>query len=111
LELTHIDDKALYDLIEKTNLADKLESDPAWMMLREAGDRIVERAVTEFALRTNPNDIDRIIELQVIIKKYKYGLFDEIRILKQESDTAFSELQERGTFGEFMDSVKSKVGL
>ena len=111
MELTNIDDKALYDLIEKSNLAEKLETDPAWKMLREAGDRIVERAVNEFATKTNPNDTERIVELQVIIKKYKYGLFDEIRILKQESDTAFRELQERGTFGDFIDSVRSKVGL
>lgn len=111
MSLTNIDDKELYDLIEKSNLAEKLESDPAWKMLREAGDRIVERAVTEFALKTNPNDTERIIELQVIIKKYKYGLFDEIRILKQESDVAFHELRDRGMFGEFFDSVKSKVGL
>ena len=110
-ELSNIDDKELYDLIEKASLAEKLENDPAWKMLREAANRIVDRATTEFALRTNPNDTEAIINLQVIIKKYKYGLFDEVSILKAESDQAFSEAQDRGVIGDFFASVKAKVGL
>jgi hypothetical protein len=109
--LQHIDDKALYDLIEKASLAEKLENDPAWKMLKEAGERIVDRAITEFALKCKPNDIEHIILLQTVIKKYKYGLFDEVRVLKTEADQAFLEAQERGVIGDFFASVKAKIGI
>lgn len=111
LELSNIDDKELYDLIEKASLAEKLENDPAWKMLREAGNRIIDRAITEFALRCKPTDIEHIILLQTVIKKYKFGLFDEVRALKVEADQAFIEGKERGVIGDFFDSVKSKIGI
>ena len=110
-DYSSLPDKELFDLVEKANLAERLENDPAWKMLKEAADRIVDRAITEFALRTNPNDTERIIELQVIIKKYKYGLFDEVRVLKNDAANAFEEAKDRGAIGDFFASVKAKIGV
>ena len=111
MDLNSIEDKELYELLEKATLAERLENDPAWKMLREAGNRIVDRAVDEFALRSDPKNIEQIINLKTIIKKYKYGIFQEVEMLKRESEFAFEEAKDRGIIGGFMDSVKEKVGL
>lgn len=109
--LSNVDDKELYELIEKANLADKLVNDPTYKLLREAADRIVERAVTEFALKAEPDNLVEIIKLQTVIRLYKFGLFREVEVLKRESESAYQEAKDRGVFGNFLESIKEKVGL
>ena len=108
---TDLTDRQLFDELEKAHLTERLETTPEWKMLKEAAGRIVERAVTEFAVKVKPDDVTRIIQLQTIIKKYKYGLFDEIRILKQESEQLFTEARDRGLIGAWLESVKEKIGI
>ena len=102
-------DKELFENLEKAGLVDKLENDPAWKMLKEAASRIIERAITEFALKTEAKDIEKIIMLQTIIKKYKYGLFDEVKFLKNESDALFQEAKQRGAIGDMFHGIKNKM--
>lgn len=103
-----LDDKELYDNLEKAGLVDKLMSDPAWGMLQEAADRIVNRAIVEFALRTDPTDIKKVVALQVIIKKYRVGgLFEEIKTLKSESEAIYEEARQRGLLGRLWDKVEN----
>jgi len=111
MDLNSIEDKELYELLEKANLIEKLENDPAWRILKEAAKRVVDRAVDEFALRSDPKNIEQIINLKLIIKKYKYVIFQEVEMLKRESEFAFEEAKERGIIGGFIASVKEKVGL
>jgi hypothetical protein len=99
-------DKELFDQLEKSGLAEKLMNQPEWKMLEEAGKRIVDRAVTELVLKVKAHEHERIIELQTIIRKYKYGLFDEVRVLKMESDQAFTEAEDRGLIGSFINKLK-----
>jgi len=91
-----LDDRVLYEKLEKAGLADRLETQPEWKLLKEGSERIIERAIAEFALKTKADDIVRIIELQTIIKKYKYGLFEEIKWLVQEGELIFEEGKNRG---------------
>ena len=107
--LSEINDKELYDLVEKANLAEKLMADPTWGLLKEASNRIVERAVSEFALKANPDDLVEIIKLQTIIRMYKFGFLKEVEILKQESEFAFQEAKERGVIGNFLSNVKERI--
>ena len=106
-----LSDSELYGELEKANLADKLENQPEWAMLKEAAQRIVDRAVSQFALKCEADDIRKIIMLQTIIKKYKFGLFDEIKILKMESNQLFEEAKDRGLVGDWLANVKEKLGL
>ena len=96
--LQEMDDKELYEQLEQAGLVERLENDPAWGMLREAGNRIVERAVAEFALRCDPTDVKHVTELKTIIKKYKFGLFNEVSVLKSESEQLYQEARNRGIF-------------
>ena len=93
--LNSLDNRELYERLERSGLADKLDHDPAWRLVKEAADRIVEAAIKEI-VNTPPNEMVRIAELQQVIKKYKYALFSEIEMLKQEGELAFNELKERG---------------
>lgn len=111
ISLDDISDKDLYERLENSALADRLESDPAWGLVKKAAERIVDRAVADFAIKCDPSDMKRIIQLQTILKKYKYGLFEEIRILKTESDFLFEEVKERGMVGAWLDKAKEKIGL
>ncbi len=105
--LEKLDDKELYDQLEKAGLAEKLENNPEWKLLKEAANRIIDRAITEFALRTKPDDLKAIIILQTIIKKYKYGIFDEIKVLKDASNMLTEEARDRGLIGQAVDWFKS----
>lgn len=106
--LSQLDDKELFDQLEKAGLAEKLEDSPEWKLLKEAANRIVERALTEFALRTKPDDQAAIITLQTIIKKYKFGLFDEIKVLKDASNMLYEEARQRGMISKAWDAMFNK---
>jgi hypothetical protein len=108
---TELSDPQLFEQLEKANLAEKLEVQPEWAMLKEAANRISERAVMELAVKCKPSDLERVIQLQTIIKKYKYGLFDEIKILKMESEQLMTEAMDRGLIGGWLQNVKEKLGL
>lgn len=94
------DDRELFEKLEQAGLADRLMADPAWGLLRKAADRIVEKALKQFVLNTKPTEIEKIIEFQLLVRKYKYGkLFAEIEELRQEGELAYEEAKERGILG------------
>jgi len=90
-----VEDKELFDRLEKVGLAEKLEASPEWALVKEAANRIVEKAVMEF-ITSDPSDMVRMAQLQIIIKKYKFNLFREINSLKQESTLLYEEAADRG---------------
>ena len=100
-----LDDKDLYDKIDQGQLADNFIHSENGKLLSEAAKRITERAIEKFALGAiMPKSLDgkdmigfitEVLELRLIIRKYKYGLFEEIKLLAEEGDRAADELQER----------------
>jgi len=44
---------------------------------------------------TDPSDISAIWDLKLTIRKYKYGLFNEIKTLVKDGEDAERELKER----------------
>lgn len=90
-----LDDKEIFDKLKKAELAERLLASPEWKLLKEAALRIVDRAISKFALSTKADDLVAIIELQIIIRKYKFGLFEEIDLLAQEGIVAFEEAKDR----------------
>lgn len=113
MNVQELDDKTLFQELQKAALVDKLESSEEWKMLREAATRIIERAIYEFALKTevssDPKDLSKVIRLQQIIRLYKFGLFKEVEILAKESDILFNEAKDRGIVGAAWDDVKEKI--
>lgn len=69
------------ETLRKIDLTTTLVTSNEWRIVKDAAERIVERAVYKFATATKADDLVGIIELQTIIKKYKYGLFSEIEQL------------------------------
>lgn len=108
MSLDNMEDKELYDALQRAGLIDKLTNSEEWMMLREAGNRIVDRAINQF-METPANDTLKIMELQVIIRKYRRGLFQEVESLKRESTMLFEEAKERGLVGRAYDFVEEKI--
>jgi len=106
MNLEELSDKELHDKLQEAGLVEKLTSSPEWGMFKEASDRIIDRAINEFAKNTKADDTVKVIELQTIIRKYKYGLFNEVNSLKVESDMLFEEAKSRGMFGEIADLWK-----
>jgi hypothetical protein len=101
MNLEELSDKELFDECQKSGAIEKLTNSPEWKIIKEASERIIDRAVNEF-INTKADDTIRIIELQTIIRKYKIGLFSEINVLKQASDLLFEEAKSRGFF-EWLD--------
>jgi hypothetical protein len=106
LTLQDLDDKQLYDELHKAGLAEKLANDPAWGLFKEASDRIVERAVAEFALKTDLTDVEKVMRLQMTIRMYRFGFLRELEMLKEESNSIYREAQERGIIGRVADWFK-----
>lgn len=97
-EFDYLDDRELFDKLQKAGLAEALRNSPEWSLVREAARRIVDRAVEKFAIATKADDVVGIVELQATIRKYKFGLFEEIGQLVQEGEIAFEEAKSRGLF-------------
>lgn len=96
MDYSVLDDEQLYDEFKKADIANRLATSPEWALVKEAANRIVERAVDKFATATDPSDMGAILELQLTIRKYKHGLFAEVEMLAQTSEIYFDELAERG---------------
>lgn len=94
-ELEELDDKELHDRIEKARLSENFIHSYEGKLIKEAAIRIIDKAVAKFALQTKADNLREIIELQTIIRKYRFGLFDEMKLLIQEGEFAFEELKER----------------
>ena len=94
-EYSELEDKELHDIIEQSDMAEKFLDSPFGKIIQEAAKRITERAVMDFAKHADPSNIAAMWELKLTIRKYKYGLFDEIKILAEEGRWAYDELTER----------------
>lgn len=90
-------DEELYEELKKADLAEKFLESPQGKLIQEAALRIVDRAVTEFALA--PSDIlkdpEKLAELRVIIRKYRFGLFEEIKQISREGFLIYEEFKTR----------------
>lgn len=96
MDLDEVNDKELLDKLEKAALSERLRNQDEWKLLQEAADRIVDRSIDKFAMmKIDPNNMYEVIELQIIIRKYKHGLFREVDILAQEGEMIFSEARDR----------------
>ena len=91
-----LEDKELFDKLHQAGLADKLTHSEEWRLLKEAADRIIERALNRFAFAIRADDMVGVIETQILLRKYKYGLFQEVSQLAEEGKLYFDEFKERG---------------
>lgn len=94
-EYEDLDDITLLRRLETAAIAERLKATDEWKLVQEARKRIVERAVNEFAIKTKADNTVRIIELQTVIRKYKYGLFKEIELLADEGRFLYEAVKRR----------------
>lgn len=95
MNFSNLDDKELVKKMDKSSLAEKLKNDEAFQLLREAGNRIAERAISDFVFKVPLDDIQAIATVKAIIRKYKYELFAEIETMAMEGDILFEEIKDR----------------
>lgn len=96
MDYANYTDRDIFDLLEKADLAERIADHPDWKLLKIAAERIVERTIENLACNIKPDDVVSIMEAQITIRKYKYGLFEEVEILRQEAEHAFNEARDRG---------------
>jgi len=94
-EYRTLDDKDLLERLERAGLAERLTTSMEWGLLKEAGRRIVDRATDQFAMKTEVTDMAELSDLKAIIRKWKYGIFNEIEMLRQDGESAFEEAQNK----------------
>jgi len=105
MDLSQYSDKELHEALELAGIAKEFTDSRSGKLFEEASKRISERAVRTFALGDIlPKDtsgtemlgfLSRVIELRTVLKKYKYGLFDEIKQLADEEENIYYEFKER----------------
>jgi len=94
--MSEMENKELWDKLNNAQLIDKLKNQKEFQILKKIARRIVDRAVNTFALQTRASETEAVIELQVIIKKWKFELFAEIEQMQREGKQAFDMLNEDG---------------
>lgn len=94
-EFNSLDDKALFDKLQQAELASRLLNSQEWRLVKEAANRIIERALAKFALNMKADDLLGVMETQMLLRKYKYGLFSEVEQLAQEGELYYLELKDR----------------
>lgn len=95
-DISILEDKELFDKLQQVELADKLTHSPEWKLVKVASERIIERALERFALAMKADDLIGVMETQLLLRKYKYGLFSELDQLAQEGELYYEELKDRG---------------
>ena len=107
-EYNDLASEELFKRIYDADLAEKLESSEEWRLVKEAADRIVEASIKKFALdvKVGKDSLEDILELQLIIRKYKYGLFKEFEMLANEREFLRDEAKERGILGKVANIFK-----
>lgn len=98
-EFNTLDDKALFDKLQQAELANRLLNSPEWGLVKEAAERIIDRALAKFALNMKADDLLGVMETQMLLRKYKYGLFSEVEQLAQEGELYYLELKGRDLIG------------
>ena len=90
-------DEELYEALKKADLADKFLESPQGHLLQEAANRIVEKAVVEFAIcpLEEFKKFENQMAWRLIIRKYKFGLFEEIKQISRDGFLVWQELKNR----------------
>jgi len=100
-------DDELYEALKQADLSDRFLESPQGKLIKVAASRIVDRAVDKFALTDANKNVEELIELKIIIRKYKYGLFEEIEMLREDGYLAWQELKNRQPEPSDQDSLNT----
>lgn len=104
MDYNEFTDKELFEKLGASITTEQfLDSEMGKLFIR-GSEKIVDRALLK--LCTKPvKDLtwNEVIEVIVIIRKYKFGLFDEIRQIAQEGEFVFDELKERDALNGFAE--------
>lgn len=96
-ERKYIED--LNQRVDKAELVHRLKTDKSWKLFEEVADKIANDAIRELVVNTKADDMVKIINLQTIVRKYKYALFGEIDQLVNEGRAAYETLKEDSMLG------------
>lgn len=93
---SEVDDSVLFEKIQKADFAERIKTQDEWKLFDEMCKRVIDNAVDEFAIKTDPTDIAKIVKLQTIIKLYKHMFLNELNQLITEGRLVFDEIKDRG---------------
>ena len=94
-EIAQLSDDQILEKLESAALADRLEHDEHFQILRNACKRMHDRGV--FALKTvNPTDHRRIIQLQLMCQFYENIILTLITNFKKDAEAVFNEAVDAG---------------
>lgn len=91
-----LDDKELFDKMEKAALAERLTTSPEWQLLDEIRKRAIEKWTDYFIFKMDTKNIADVEMVRAMLAVWKYDLFKTLDILKQEGQIAFEELNYSG---------------
>lgn len=98
MKYNRLDDKELFDKMEKAALAERLTSSPDWQLLDEIRKRAIDKWIDYFILKMDTKNIADVEMVRSMLAVWKYDLFKTLGIVKQEGQIAFEELNYSGKF-------------
>ena len=104
--LDHLTDAEISAGLKKAGLAERLVNDEHWKLLKEGADRVVEAKLEEFAYKADPTDVAAVVEMQTILKMYKFGLFDNIISMSNQEEEFFEEVEDRGLLSKIFPNFR-----
>ena len=109
MDYSRLDDKHLFDEMEKAALAERLTTSPEWQLLDEVRKRAIDRWIDYFIFKMDSNNVADIEKVRSMISIWKYDLFKSLDILKQEGEMAFQELNFAGKLRPIPEAKESGV--
>lgn len=94
-----IEDDDLNELLEDAMEAEKFLDSPTSKIVQKLSQKTVDKYISKFVFEKPPNDLQAFfmwaMEIRSVIRKHKFGIFEEIKALKEVGEDAYNERQFR----------------
>lgn len=88
-----ISDKELFDKLQQAGIIEILKNSEEWKVIDEVRKRAIDYWVYHLVFKVKAGDIAEFERIRAIIRVWKYDLFRDLEIIKQEGEAAFEELK------------------
>jgi len=104
-----LDDRELFEKLEKAALAEKLTTSADWKLLVEVMKRAADRWTEYFVTKVDSRNISDVEMVRAMIRVYRGDFLKGLEILRQEGEIVFEELKYRGKLRQPSEPFESDV--
>ena len=93
MDYSSISDKELFDKLQQAGVIEGLKNSEEWKIIDEVRRRAIDYWTYHLVFKVKAGDMSEFERIRAIIRVWKYDLFRDLEIIKQEGEMAFEELK------------------